>query len=120
MKLFNRKPKQPKPSVAPPEYTYPMGGWWGNRIEWFTCDPGKQIYRFTGWKPYDQFPKEGDTVMSEFQHSWCWFVLTKIDPCRDPRDMFFADAAILHREMKSEFPESPDIRIARAQLEPTP
>lgn len=63
---------------------------WGNSIVW-TNWPDMQVH---GW--LHNIPLEGDTLVAEFQSGKVLeFTFTKVRPCNDPRDMFFADVKFL-------------------------
>ncbi len=74
--------------------TYSVGGGWGNKIEWFTFNQEKQIFKVCGWK--DNKPKKGDILFSPMQSGkTAKFVFLKTEYCNDPPDMFFADVGFL-------------------------
>lgn len=97
---FKKKKRPLATEVTPPPHDDVIGGYWGNKIEWMTCDNDKEVWRIVGWKPLNQYPKVGNIILAEMQRSWIWFKITKIDPCRDPSDMFFADMKPVAQKMK--------------------
>lgn len=103
--LFRKADARQKiaPNCEPPDYHDVIGGWWGNKIEIMSFEPDN--YRIVGWKPFEQRPKEGSVILVEGQKSWMWFVITNIEWCGNPMDMFFADMEPIHQEAKPfEFP----------------
>lgn len=64
---------------------YNIGGGWGDRIEW--C---KKDHSIAGWK--SRIPVEGDWLLTEMQSGReGLYQIKNVKPCKDPRDMFFAD-----------------------------
>lgn len=58
---------------------------WGNSIQWQNVEKR----RIVGWQ--DQIPRKGDVILAAMQSGKVGrFLVTKVDPCRDPADMFFA------------------------------
>lgn len=61
-----------------------MGGWWGNKIEWFDWERRRVV----GWK--QERPKVGDYLYAQMQSGkWAKFRYTEVDLKWDPPDMFF-------------------------------
>lgn len=85
-----------------PSFDDVVGGYWGNRIEWSSFDLDKQEFKVHGWKPVSQRLKMGSVIKAEMVNSWAWFRVTKIEYCKDPPDMFFADLEPFHQEAKND------------------
>ena len=74
---------------------FEIGGSWGNAIFWsgheqFDKYPLDSDSRFDchGWKMIH--PEVGQTLKAEFVRSWMVFEFVEVNPCANPRDMFFA------------------------------
>lgn len=85
---------------------YEFGGGWGDAIDW--TDPSQfdvtplspdARYRCVGWKRC--IPKVGQTASAEFMKSRLVFEFVEVEPCGDPRDMFFATVKPIHQEMRA-------------------
>lgn len=84
--------------IKPTPVVYLAGGGWGNRIDFVTqpavIDHIGHKIRFVGWK--DRIPDEGDVLLADMESgNTARFVFTLIEPCYDPRDMFFADGVFI-------------------------
>lgn len=84
---------------------FEIGGGWGNAIEWLGDDQFEKkelsaanTFRVAGWKR--DKPKRGDFLKAEFVKSHMVFKFTKVEPCGNPRDMFFADVKPFSQTMK--------------------
>lgn len=66
---------------------FKVGGNWGDAIGWSNFPT-----RVHGWKT--PMPEEGDILTCEMQSgkTGVW-IFGKVEPCRDPEDMFFAKVA---------------------------
>jgi hypothetical protein len=68
---------------------YDIGGGWGNAVNWHSPkdNPGTRV---VGWQ--SRIPRIGDYLVSKMQdgEDGC-YRFTKVEPCGDPADMFFAD-----------------------------
>jgi len=61
-----------------------FGGWWGNHMELTSWNDGKFVGHRT---PY---PKVGDLIEADMESGrTAVLLITKIEGCRDPRDMYF-------------------------------
>lgn len=70
---------------------YKIGGGWGSSINW----SGESNTRVHGWKT--PRPHAGDRLHADMQSGRTGvYIFTKVDPCRDPEDMFFADVEFSH------------------------
>jgi len=68
-----------------PGYAFALGGGWGNAINWQDWERRRVV----GWK--QRHPKMGDRLDAEMQSGRvAVFRFTNVEPCLDPRDMFFA------------------------------
>jgi hypothetical protein len=82
-KLFN--PELLRDFEAGLGETYTTGGCWGDFIGW--SKPNESIH---GWKR--RIPVEGDWLLSLMTSGKTGvFRIKNVKPCKDPRDMFFAD-----------------------------
>lgn len=84
---------------------YEIGGSWGDAIFWnggeqFGEKPLTDEHTFSchGWK--SDMPRVGDHLRGEFVRSWMTFEFTEVEPCQNPRDMFFAKVKPIKQEMK--------------------
>lgn len=92
-----------KPTLTErPEEDDVVGGWWGNKIEWMTCDFERSVFKVVGWKPLDQRPRVGSVIKADMKRSAIWFRVTSIRFPGDPHDMFFADLTPVWQEMKED------------------
>ncbi len=118
-KFFNQviNPQFDEPITMPPRYDvyqpmpsdfeldnadYTICHSWGNRIEFIgeTVIGDKNRFARVSGHQYI-IPKQGQTLLAEFQNSWILFEFTKVKPCRNPRDMFFADVKAIGQKPKS-------------------
>jgi hypothetical protein len=77
------KSKNPKPRIA--AVLFKVGGGWGNSIEW-TSFPSS----VHGWKT--PLPVAGDVLAAPMESGKTLvLIFSKVRPCGDPADMFFAD-----------------------------
>ena len=81
-----------------------LGGGWGRHVSLFhpesfhTIDLAREPVRVWGhWLPR---PKVGQTLVGEFQRSHLKFRFEKVELCRDPPDMFFAEVRAVEQVMK--------------------
>lgn len=84
--------------------TYKVGGGWGDAIEWtidsidrFKKGEG-EVFKVAGWK--QRKPRIGDKLVGEFENSVIEFEFTKIKPCGNPADMFFAEVKLVKQTMR--------------------
>lgn len=81
MNVFSRKPK--------PTW-YEIGGAWGDAIQWVRYDTG----RVAGWKL--RKPLVDDLLAVPMQSgNEAVFRFVKVDPCLEPKDMFFGTVKLL-------------------------
>jgi hypothetical protein len=85
MSWFKRKPKNTEPP-----HVYEFGGGWGDALTWDDFREG----RCHGFKR--RIPKIGDLAVAKMESGRklvCKF--TKVEPCGDPVDMFFANVEMV-------------------------
>jgi len=76
---------------------YKLGGGWGNKISFCEFEAGKAVQRVHGFK--HRIPKVGDVLQTPMNSGKPgYWMFTEIEPCRDPRDMFFATIQALGYE----------------------
>lgn len=90
---------------TPPQHQFGIGNFkdfnWS--LHWTRCDFDKQLFQMHGWiQDYSQWPKVGNIVKCEMQKTWCWFEVTEVDPCGDPKDMFFVKVKPIYQEVKDQ------------------
>lgn len=76
---------------------------WGHHIEFMdgTFDGWKgEMKNFRVFGHLPRIPKEGETLIGEFENSFIKFQIQKVDRCFDPPDMFFADVVPIEQELK--------------------
>lgn len=100
--LGPKAPSRPVRTTEPPEFDDVIGGCWGNKIEWFTCDFANEDFKVAGWKPLEDAPQVGWVIKAEMSQSWVWFEIIEIDWQRDPADMFFARLEPIAQQRKGE------------------
>ena len=62
-------------------------------------NPAGTLFDVHGW--ITPLPKVGDTLVSDFKKSYIKFKFVEVNPCEDPRDMFFAKVEPLEQHIKS-------------------
>ena len=81
--------------LSTPSRYYDTGGGWGNAInvQRWPSNEGEAA-RVVGWK--STMPREGDVLRCPMQSGKTVVGrFSKIERCRDPQDMFFADVEII-------------------------
>ena len=92
-KLYKKQPRR----------MYKLGGGWGNAIQFSTYKKGSAIQRVHGFK--HRFPQPGDVLQVPMESGKPgYWRFTEIEPCGDPRDMFFATISILGYEDEGDTP----------------
>lgn len=74
---------------------------WGHNFEimhWWS-DP-KDSFRAAVWVPIA--PNEGDTLRWRTVYGICEAMITEVESCRDPWDMYFVNATIVNREFEGD------------------
>ena len=85
------------------ETDYKICSEWGNRISFSGSAEISgigDICRVSGHQKI--IPEKGQTLLAEYEKGWATFVFTKVEPCSNPRDMFFADARLIGYKPKSD------------------
>ena len=81
-----------------------MGGGWGNAINFSDFKAGEEKQKVYGCK--HRFPVEGDVVQVPMQSGKKgYWLFVSIEPCGDPRDMFFATVEALGYEDEGKAPQ---------------
>lgn len=81
---------------------YSVGGGWGDSILLDEKQEEVNVYRCYGWK--SRIPKVGDILTHTGKNGvtgekvLAVFQFKKIEPCENPRDMFFADIKLIGYE----------------------
>ena len=86
-----------------PKRVYYTGGGWGAHIKWWDFEQFKNINEhktFRCWGHQPVLPQEGDILVGDFERSTITFEFVKVEPERDPPDMFFADVKPIKQELK--------------------
>jgi len=84
---------------------YQLGGGWGHHVSlenernFHKINLNEQTVRVYGH--ITPRPKEGQTLVGEFQKSFIKFEFVDVKYCADPPDMFFAEVKAIEQELKS-------------------
>ncbi len=72
-------------------------GGWGNHIAWSTSPfKGDGVHGSVVGFCRGRFPEVGELIVSKFQSGRYFYVaVTKVEPCKNPNDMFFADVKVV-------------------------
>lgn len=92
MKL--RRERRPKPPTTFRKdcRTYALRGdtMWGDSITWTNGAPDGHEGHVHGW--VSPLPRSGDRLLVKMASGkWGAWLFTKVEPCENPKDMFFAD-----------------------------